>query len=82
MTKYVSKGFHEENNHPLTLPTGVRIYGVGGLDALQRDEKAWWMSPAWVREIWSILDGLENWRMATVALSDKSHRRSGLCSKK
>lgn len=60
MTKYVSKRFLEENNHPLTLPTGVRIYGVGGLDALQRDEKAWWMSPAWVREIWSIQDRPRN----------------------
>ena len=55
LSKYVSKGFAGDG-HKLTLPSGARIYGVGGLDAIQRDEKSWWMSPAWVREIWSIED--------------------------
>lgn len=56
MAKYVSKGFHKDDGHPLTMPAGARIYGVGGLTGDQRDEKAWWMSPTWVRELWNVED--------------------------
>lgn len=52
LAKYVSKG--EEIG---TFPKGLRLHGVRGLDVLQRREKAWWRSPAWLREQWGIEHG-------------------------
>lgn len=57
VAKYASKGQqHDDNGNALPMPKRARIYGQGGLDGAQRDEKAWWISPAWVRDAWMIQD--------------------------
>ncbi|BAK77093.1 putative phage replication protein [Pseudogulbenkiania sp. NH8B] len=57
LAKYASKGQNvDAEGNELRMPDGARIYGVGGLDAAQRDEKAWWLSPGWVRDLWEIED--------------------------
>lgn len=39
------------------FPKGLRLHGSRGLDVVQRREKAWWRSPAWLREQWGIEHG-------------------------
>lgn len=57
LAKYASKGQqYDEHGKVLPMPSGARIYGVGGLQADQRDEKAWWLSPSWVRDAWTVAD--------------------------
>lgn len=46
LSKYASKGCE-----PGDIPRGARLHGAGGLDAVQRGEKIWWMRPAWLREV-------------------------------
>jgi hypothetical protein len=46
LAKYASKGGGE------SYPPGIRIHGCGGLVVGERSERAWWLSPAWVRELW------------------------------
>jgi hypothetical protein len=48
MAKYASKGGCLDY-----VPSGARMNGFGGLSKPGRVERAWWMSPAWVRERWS-----------------------------
>lgn len=56
MAKYASKGWADENGKAHALPEGARICAVGGLNADQRNEKAWWSSPVWVRDLWGMDD--------------------------
>lgn len=48
MAKYCSKGA----DSPFSFPEGARIHGCGGLDESARNERSWWLCPAWVRERW------------------------------
>jgi hypothetical protein len=48
LVKYASKGGCMDY-----LPRGARMLGGGGLSKPRRNERTWWMSPAWVRERWS-----------------------------
>lgn len=32
------------------MPSGARLYGIGGLDRQDRYERAWWMLPKYIRE--------------------------------
>lgn len=45
LAKYASKG-----TQGAELPRGARIHGAGGLAEPARLERAWWLSPAYVRE--------------------------------
>lgn len=57
LAKYASKGQQfDDQGKLMPMPDGARIYGVGGLRPDQRDEKTWWLSPAWVRDTWTIQD--------------------------
>lgn len=51
LAKYASKGCAVED-----LPRGARICGSGGLSDQARNERAWWLSPGWVRSTWSQAD--------------------------
>jgi hypothetical protein len=46
--KYASKGGCLDY-----VPSGARMTGFGGLSKPGRSERAWWMSPAWVRDRWT-----------------------------
>jgi len=46
IAKYASKGTDHE------FPRGARIHGSGGHDPIQKMERRWWMSPAYVRGWW------------------------------
>lgn len=48
MAKYASKGCGN-----VKLPRGARLHGCGGLSLCSRLERAWWMCPAYVRDMWS-----------------------------
>lgn len=50
--KYTSKGTSDVEK----FPVGARLYGVGGLDADQRNERIWWAMPSYVRERATIQD--------------------------
>lgn len=52
LAKYASKGI----GTAFSAPKGARITGCRGLTAEERDEKAWWMKPRWVREVLGIED--------------------------
>jgi hypothetical protein len=52
LAKYASKGMNTAHH----APRGARICGAQGLEADQRDEKAWWMKPRWVRDVFGICD--------------------------
>lgn len=45
ITKYASKGSSKAE-----FPKRARIHGCGGLQLAGRDERAWWLSPSYVRE--------------------------------
>jgi hypothetical protein len=45
LVKYSSKG-----NGDAKFPKAARIYGSGGLSLKSRNERTWWLSPAWVRK--------------------------------
>lgn len=47
MAKYCSKG-----DQSSSFPEGARIHGAGGLEPAARNERSWWLCPAWVRERW------------------------------
>lgn len=47
ITKYTSKG------SDIGFPKGLRISGVGGLTAADRNHRTWWLMPRWVRTIWN-----------------------------
>lgn len=49
--KYASKGAEPEE-----IPLGARLYGVGGLDAVARAIKSWWLKPGWIRDVCSMSD--------------------------
>lgn len=51
VAKYASKGGTLDG-----IPPGARICGSGGLTPIARNERAWWLSPAWVRSRWSPAD--------------------------
>jgi hypothetical protein len=51
--KYASKGAQPED-----IPIGARLYGVGGLDAIARAIKSWWLRPGWIRDVCSVSDDL------------------------
>lgn len=51
IAKYASKGCDVQS-----LPSGARICGAGGLTDDARNERAWWLSPGWVRESWTSAD--------------------------
>lgn len=51
IAKYASKGCDVAS-----LPSGARICGSGGLSDEARNERAWWLSPGWVRETWTPSD--------------------------
>ncbi|MQM38304.1 hypothetical protein KBTX_02314 [wastewater metagenome] len=44
LAKYATKGVRG------VVPKGARIHGTGGLTPAARHERAWWLSPAYVRE--------------------------------
>lgn len=48
LAKYASKG-----GAAASFPRGARICGSGGLSPSARNERAWWLSPGWVREAWT-----------------------------
>lgn len=50
MLKYASKG------EGVAFPRGLRLHGCGGLNEGSRDNRVWWLSPRWVRAIWSDTD--------------------------
>lgn len=50
LLKYSSKG------SDVGFPKGLRIHGCGGLCVLARNHRTWWMSPRWVRVLWSDSD--------------------------
>ena len=43
LAKYTTKG------HRAPLPKGVRLHGGGGLSSAGRNERTWWLCPAYVR---------------------------------
>lgn len=45
--KYTSKG----SDDVASFPAGARIFGVGGLDGRQHNERMWWAQPKYVRDI-------------------------------
>lgn len=45
VAKYASKGDSDAK-----FPKSARIHGSGGLSAAARNERAWWLSPGWVRD--------------------------------
>lgn len=45
VSKYVSKG-----GEGMNLPSGARMYGVGGLEGEALAEARWWALPGWLRE--------------------------------
>lgn len=47
LVKYASKG-----RDGLGFPKGARIHGCSGLDRERRSERAWCLSPGWVRDLW------------------------------
>lgn len=47
IAKYASKGTAGGE-----VPKGARLHGVGGLVSDARIERAWWLSPSWVRTKW------------------------------
>jgi hypothetical protein len=59
LAKYASKGCDSHQ-----LPSGARVYGVGGLDEPARMARRWWMAPGWVRRAWSWRDNVAP-RLAT-----------------
>jgi len=56
IAKYASKG-----NGDQVIPKGVRLYGVGGLNARSRSFRAWWNLPTGVR-LWGL--PADKWRRA------------------
>lgn len=53
LAKYASKGVAAAADPCApAFPKGARIHGCGGLDREDRQQRTWWLSPAWVREIW------------------------------
>lgn len=48
--KYASKGDR------VKFPKGLRLHACGGLNEASRDNRIWWLSPRWVRAIWSDTD--------------------------
>lgn len=47
MAKYASKGTEGQG-----IPKGARLHATGGLVPDARIERAWWLSPSWVRKRW------------------------------
>lgn len=47
VSKYASKGTSGRS-----FPQGARIHACGGLQPSARNERSWWLCPAWVRERW------------------------------
>lgn len=47
LAKYASKGYSGK------LPEGARLHGCGGLSLTGRLERAWWLVPSYVREVWN-----------------------------
>ena len=48
--KYASKGV----DSAARFPGGARIHACGGLSKALANERAWWLSPAWVRKRWDV----------------------------
>ena len=81
LAKYASKG-----NGDQVIPKGVRLYGIGGLSASSRLNRAWWNLPSGVRvwgfpsDRWRRAPGgglvFALWRVAPVSLVGSSRRRS------
>lgn len=46
--KYASKG-----GEIVEFPRGLRLHACGGLAPPARNHRTWWLSPRWVRAIWS-----------------------------
>lgn len=51
VSKYVSKG--DEGSK---LPSGARMYGLGGLEGEALLESRWWALPVWLRELVGVCD--------------------------
>ena len=47
---YIAKYASKTNSKGGSLPKGIRLYGVGGLDRPDRYERSWWMLPQYIRE--------------------------------